>query len=286
MKLVAIYPAEGTFMSDNPYLVLHAPWVTPRVRRAAEVFGAWLQRRLTATFVARYRYRPGRAGAKPVAPITRANGADPSQPRRLLTLPQPNVLARIKKAWHEDRKAANVLLVVDVSGSMNDQNKIGQAKIGLRRFLRELSPRDQVGLTAFDSTLHPLVPVGPVALNAPLLRNAIAQLVADGSTALYDATAAGWQEVDSFQDDTRINAVVVLSDGADTASTQQLTDVLAPMQARADGEGRQIRIFTIAYGSDAKSDVLDEIANASGGESYSGDPKTIEKVYLQISSFF
>lgn len=286
MKLVAIYPAEGTFMSDNPYLVLDAPWVTPVVRRSAEAFGSWLQRRLTPAFVARYRYRPGSAQSRPVAPVTRANGADPTQPRRLLTLPQPNVLAKIKSAWHEDRKPANVLLVVDVSGSMNDENKIGQARLGLQRFVRELSPRDRVGLTTFRSFSTVIVPIAPVSENGALLRSRIGQLVAEGATALYDATASGWLAVDTLRDDTRINAVVVLSDGADTASVAQLDQVLPPLRARGEGEGRQIRIFTIAYGSDANGDVLGQIAEASGGKAYSGDPETIEQVYLQISSFF
>jgi Ca-activated chloride channel homolog len=286
MKLVGIYPAEGTFVSDNPYLVLDAPWVTPQVHLAASVFGAWLQKRLTPAFVARYGYRSGRSGAKPIAPVTAANGADPTQPRRLLTLPDPNVLAGIKTAWHEDRKAANVLLVVDVSGSMQADDKIGHARDGLRRILQEFSPRDRVGLMSFDSSPRMVVPIAPVARDAEQLRASVALLVAQGGTALYDATASGWQLIDGLRDDTRINAVVVLSDGADTSSSRRLDDVLAQLHARSNGEGRQIRIFTIAYGSDAIGDVLDRIAAASGGESYTGDPKTIEKVYLQISSFF
>ncbi|MDX6411695.1 MAG: Ca-activated chloride channel, partial [Gaiellaceae bacterium] len=198
MKLVAIYPAEGTFMSDNPYLVLNAPWVTPAVRRSAEVFGAWLQRRLTPELVARYGYRSGSARSKPLDPVTRANGADPSQPRRLLTLPQPDVLGRIKQAWHEDRKAANVLLVVDVSGSMQDEDKIGQARLGLQRFLRELSPRDRVGLTTFASAASTIVPIARVSQNGTLIRSNVDLLVAGGATALYDATSAAWQEVDNL----------------------------------------------------------------------------------------
>jgi Ca-activated chloride channel family protein len=287
MKLVAIYPAEGTFVTDNPYLVLHAPWVTPEVRAAANTFGSWLQRKLTPAVLAKYRYRSGVPGARPVAPVNAANGADPTQPARLLKLPDRTVLAAIKKAWHEDRKPANVLLVVDVSGSMNEEDKIGHARQGLQRFLREFSPRDRVGLTIFDSTTRQIVPIAAMSTNAPVLRSSVADLVASGSTALYDATAAAWNAVDALEDDTRINAVVVLSDGADTASTQnELSDVLGKLRARGNGEGRQVRIFTIAYGSDANGDVLDKIAVASGGNSYSGDPKTIEKVYLQISSFF
>jgi Ca-activated chloride channel family protein len=287
MKLVAIYPAEGTFMTDNPYMVLHAPWVTPPVKAAADTFGAWLQRKLTPGVLAKYRYRSGEPGAKPVAPVTAANGANPALPTRLLKLPDRTVLAAIKKAWHEDRKPANVLLVVDVSGSMNDEDKIGHARQGLQRFLREFSPRDRVGLTIFDSTTRAIVPIAPTATNGAALRSSVAGLVAQGSTALYDATAAGWNAVDALKDDTRINAVVILSDGADTASTgHELDGLLRQLRTRGNGEGRQVRIFTIAYGSDANGDVLDKIATASGGNSYSGDPKTIEKVYLQISSFF
>jgi Ca-activated chloride channel family protein len=196
------------------------------------------------------------------------------------------VLARIKQAWREDRKAANVLLVVDVSGSMTDEDKIGQARVGLDLFLGQLSPRDRVGLMAFAFNPIMLVAPAPFAANNMLLTRTVSELIADGDTALYDATLRGWQAVDALRDDSRINAVVVLSDGADTASGRRLEDVLVPLRARASGEGRQIRIFTIAYGSDANRKVLEQIAAASGGKAYTGDPRTIKDVYLQISSFF
>src|SRR4051812_29413325 len=34
-KLVALYPKEGSFVSDSPYIVLNAPWVSPAERAAA-----------------------------------------------------------------------------------------------------------------------------------------------------------------------------------------------------------------------------------------------------------
>ena len=286
LKLVAIYPAEGTYVSDNPYIVLQAPWVTSAQKNGAEALGAWLQKELTPKLVARFRYRPGDQSVEPLPPVTRENGVDPTQPQRLLSLPQPPVLARIKQAWREDRKPANVMLVVDVSGSMNDERKISHARDGLKAFLGQLSPRDRVGLMTFDAEIRTIVPLAEFAAVRGVLRQRASELIADGGTALYDATAAGWTAVDGLQDDERINAVVVLSDGADTESRLSRANALAAIRARSEGEGRQIRIFTIAYGSDAKSDVLEEIATASGGKAYSGDPRTIEAVYLQISSYF
>ena len=286
LKLVAIYPAEGTYVSDNPYIVLDAPWVTPAQKSGAEALGAWLQKELTPDLVATFRYRPGDQNVRPLPPVTRENGADPAQPQRLLSLPQPRVLARIKQAWREDRKPANVMLVVDVSGSMTDEDKISHAREGVKAFLGQLSPHDRVGLMTFDSEIRTLVPIAPFAAVRGVLRQRASELIADGGTALYDATSVGWNVIDGLQDDERINAVVVLSDGADTESRLSKASTLAAIRARSEGEGRQIRIFTIAYGSDANSDVLEEIAAASGGRAYSGDPQTIEAVYLQISSYF
>ena len=286
LKLAAIYPREGTYMTDNPYLLLDAPWVTAAHKTAGEELGRWLQEKLTPTLLARFRYRSGEPGVAPLPPVTLANGALPEQPARLLDLPEPEVLAEIKRAWREDRKPANVHLVVDVSGSMRDDDKIGQARRGLLSFLEQLSPHDRVGLSTFSGRTRVVEPIGTFADNEAALRTYVSELSADGDTALHDATIAGWNVVDALDDDTRINAVVLLSDGADTASNASLSAVTEKLRSRANGEGRQIRIFTIAYGKDASTDVLEQIAAASGGKAYSGDPATIGEVYLQISSYF
>jgi Ca-activated chloride channel homolog len=132
----------------------------------------------------------------------------------------------------------------------------------------------------------PLLPVAPFAQNRARLGELVGELVADGDTALYDAVEQSWDRIEALGDDTRINAVVVLSDGEDTASARKLDAVLGKLRERSRGEGRQIRVLTIAYGSAANEDVLEDIARASGGNAYEGDPDDIAAVYLQISSFF
>src|SRR5207249_7487649 len=42
ISLVAIYPKEGTFWHDNPYIILKAPWVTDDQRKAAAQFRDYL----------------------------------------------------------------------------------------------------------------------------------------------------------------------------------------------------------------------------------------------------
>jgi Ca-activated chloride channel family protein len=286
-KLVAIYPREGTFSFDHPYVVLDAPWVTRAQRRAAESFRAYLADKLDAATAARFGFRPADPRVKPRAPMTAANGVDPAEPRRVLGLPEPRVLAAMRKAWREDRKDANVLLVVDTSGSMNDERRLVNARKGLREFVRQAAPQDRIGLTIFSEEVRSLAPIAPVGPHRRGLQRLVRGLVADGGTAIYDATADAFDQVASLADSSRINAVVLLTDGEDTDSTTDVDAIVRRLAGQGDTT-RRVRVFTIAYSSGAAgaADSLRRIAEASGGKAYSGDTDDIEAVYRSISSFF
>jgi Ca-activated chloride channel family protein len=286
MPLVAVYPAEGTFDFDNPLITLHAPWVHRQQKRAAELFIRSILPRVTPELAAHYGYRPGESATRPAAPIDRAHLVDPTKPRYVLALPEPRVLATIKHAWHADRKAANVAIVVDTSGSMNDEGKLTHARQGLLVFLRQFSPRDRVGLIGFSERAYTIVPVGEFRTNRAALRTAAATLTAGGGTAVYDATREAVDAVAALRDSTRINAVVVLTDGEDNASRLSASALEELLEQRAENQERNIRVFTIAYGEQANKDVLEDIATAAGGQAYEGDPEEIVEVYREISSFF
>jgi Ca-activated chloride channel family protein len=286
LPLVAVYPAEGTFYFDNPLIKLRAPWVTGAQARAASAFVGWITRHVTPSLAARYGYRPGDATLQAVGPIDRAHLVDPSEPRIVLGLPEPRVLAKIKAAWHRDRKAANVAVVVDTSGSMRDEAKLEHAQEGLRLFLRQFSARDRVGLVTFADEPSVVVPIAPMSTNRRSLERAVDNLFANGSTAVYDATLRGIDLVASLHDSTRINAVVVLTDGEDNRSTLTSDALVRDLEKRSESDVGAIRVFTIAYGHDANTTVLTSIATAAGGVEYTGDPSEIDAVYRQISSFF
>jgi Ca-activated chloride channel family protein len=285
--LVALYPPEGTFYSDNPYIALDAPWVRPEQRSGAEVFRRWLADQVTPERAGAEGFRPAGLKDRPAGRVTEANGADPAQPRRVLGLPEPRVLNSIKETWRRDRKPANVELVLDVSGSMTQENRLARAKQGLAAFFREVSPEDRVGLTVFSDRIQRLVPIAPFSQNRSRLRSLVRELIADGGTAVYDATSRGLETVRALRDRGRINAVVVLTDGEDTDSSLTAQDVIE--RARSQGDSRdQVRVFTIAYSAEAEGarEALTGIAKASGGQDYEGNTEDIETVYRSISSFF
>jgi len=285
-RLVAVYPEEGTFFSDNPLITLQGDWVSPEEKRAAAVFAKYLTDAVTPEVAGAEGFRPADPDAKPAGLVTEAYGVDPAQPERELSLPEPRVLAAIKAAWRAYRKPANVMMVFDNSSSMASENKLTQAKKGLQGFFREAAPQDRIGLMKFSSTITELVPIAPMKTNRAKLLAAVEEILPDEDTRVRDATIAGLNAVAAKLDRDAINAVVVLTDGQDTASDRTGYDVIRNLEREGRKESGQIRVFTIAYGREPNASELAKYAAASGGKSYEGGTDDIASVYRQISSFF
>lgn len=286
-RLVALYPKEGTFFSDNPFITLDAPWVDASERSGAEAFQKFLADEITPEVAARGGFRPADFDEPPAAPVDAEHGADPEQPRRVLGLPEPQVLAAAKAAWRADRKPANVLVVLDTSGSMQEEDRLERAKQGLDTFFDQVGKQDSVGLLTFNTDLNRIAPIEPYRRNEPALRGAVRDLIADGGTAFRDAAVEAVNGVRQLEDDDRINAVVLLTDGEDTDSRRSFDDALRELGSQGDSEN-QVRLFTIAYSSGAAQaqEELARLAEATGGKAYEGTTDDIESVYRSISSFF
>lgn len=286
-KLVALYPKEGTFFSDDPFITLDAPWVTPAQREGAKAFQSFLADEITPAVAAKSGFRPADFKQKPVAPIDADHGADPKQPARVLGFPEPQVLAAAKQAWRADRKPANVLLVLDTSGSMQDEDRLQRAKEGLDVFFDQVGQQDSVGLLTFNTKLNLIAPVRPFADDEGRLRDAVQGLFADGGTAFLDAAVEAVRGVRDLDATDRINAVVLLTDGEDTDSHRSFEEAVRDLGGQGDSEN-QVRLYTIAYSASAAgaAEQLAGLAEATGGKAYEGSTDDIESVYRSISSFF
>jgi Ca-activated chloride channel homolog len=285
-KLVSLYPAEGSFVSDSPYMVLDAPWVSPAKRTAAAAFQKYLAKELTAEIAGRYGFRPGDEEAEPAGLVSAPSGADPAQPKRTLVLPAPEVLNDVLTTWRRDRKPARVELVLDNSGSMSQENRLEEAKVGLREFFKQVAPQDEIGLAKFSSSVTALVPPAPYRENKAALAAAVRDIIPEDDTTVYDATIFGVDTIKRIADNEHINAVVVLTDGQDTRSNATREQVLERLGQEGEAESGGVRVFTIAYGSDARDDELNAFAEAAGGKGFKASTDDIVQVYRSISSFF
>lgn len=284
-KLVALYPKEGTFVHDHPFAIPDAPWVTDEQRRAAEVFTQYFLSREVQQKVLEAGFRPANQEVPLTYPIGPENGVDPNQPKTLLPVPDPAVIALVQQSWQLVKKQADVVLLIDTSGSMRDEDKIGQAIEAAKVFLEDQDGKNNVGLMRFSSDVEVLVPLGAMESNRSDILAALDRIEAYGNTSLYDAVIAAVQKLQATSDPERIQAIVLLSDGQDTSSQTSLNQVVRTLQ-EARNSRAPILVIPVAYGRDADINALNAIGRASDTKVQSGDPGNIKKLLDVISSYF
>lgn len=292
--LVAIYPKEGTLVSDHPYVTLGD---TDKKTAAADFLtylrGAKVQQRFQQDAFRSY-------DNKPSSLTTQANGLLPDQPKKMIAPPAPPVLDKVLTSWAALRKKSNVLFLVDVSGSMAEpvagtgQSKMDLLKSSLGKAVDGFIDVDKVGLWEFATKLSgnepykALTPIAPMgaAGQRQRLKSQIAGLKPISDTGLYLSTAKAFQQVKSHLESGAINSVVLLTDGhednphgGDHITLNQLLG-----QLNADSG---VRVFTVAFGKTADKGVLKQIAAKTDAAGYdASDAGTLGKVFAAVTSNF
>jgi Ca-activated chloride channel homolog len=297
VPLVAVYPKDGTLMSDNPWMVLDADWVTPPQKAAAKDFLNWVrepdqQARFTAAGFRTFEGKPGDV-------IRPEDGMLPAGAPTVLAPPSPTVLADVQTSWDRLRKRAHVLLVIDVSGSMGEPvpsagaDKLQLAQQAAQGAIDGFAPDDEVGLWIFSTGLgdngepfREMVPIGPAKGTVPQIKKDIGELVADGGTGLYATLRSAQKASLKTLATDKINAIVLLSDGRNEYPADTDLDGLL-RELSAESVDTSVRVFTIGYGEAADTASLKAIAEASRGQYYdANDPTSIEKVLTSVLSNF
>lgn len=297
VPLVAIYPKEGTLSSDSPYAILEAPWSTAEKRTGAQDFLEYLrlpeqQKVFTDSF---FRTWDGQAGE----PITASSAVSAAGAPIVLNPPAPEVLAQVRSLWADVRKSARVLVLMDVSGSMSSESgsdgrtKLDLAKSAATTALGQLVDTDEVGFSIFTTGLtgessiaEDLVPVGPLSSTRQPIIDAIDGLTPLNGTPLYAAINRADDQMNAAVDLSKINAVVVLTDGRNEyPPDNDLDGLVGRLQSRALENG--VRVFSIAYGPDADLPTLQRISEASRAAAYDArNPASIDKVFADVLSNF
>jgi Ca-activated chloride channel family protein len=212
-------------------------------------------------------------------PIARVNGVDPDQPQNVLGVPDPPVLVRILQLWGQQRKAARVLLVLDVSGSMGDPaDNAGHTKLDLAKqasidALSQFKDEDAVGLRIFSTELSrtpptdyvDLAPIAPIGPQREQLATKIRALTPTNGTPLYTVTNDSYTVVREGYDESRINAVVVLTDGRNEDSRNNDVDrLLANLEAVHPGVEHMLVSARTGEGVDGFRDYLTRVAARAG----------------------
>ena len=289
--LVFVFPSKGTYWSGQPYCILDTEWVTDQHAEAAGIFRDFILARPQQELAIDYYLRPTDESIPLHEPFGIEYGTNPDTRTTdvvFLESPTDQVSGAIIDVFKDTKKPATTVLVIDGSGSMSG-DKIAQAVESSKNFIDRLHPSDEIYVVLFNGQGVRLLGGGLARDHAEDLKATLSGVFADGGTPLYDAICDGVELIDSLaaadleEEQKRLYGVVVLSDGDNTSgwtSQNQMFSTCLPTGEAVDG----VKVFTIAYGFDANAELLARIANRTNGKPFTGDPQSIENVYIAISA--
>lgn len=153
----------------------------------------------------------------------------------------------------------SMVIVIDRSGSMEGE-KIDMARRAATTSVQLLNRLDRVGVIAFDSSPEWIAPLALCENKAKILQN-LATIGAGGGTAMYPALEQALAALAPVS--SNIKHVVVLTDG------QSVMDDFAGQALRFRRAG--ITISAVAVGPDADRNLLNRLAQVTGGRMYATD---------------
>jgi Ca-activated chloride channel family protein len=105
-------------------------------------------------------------------------------------------------------------------------------------------------------------------------------------TPLYWVTWEAVREVRRGYDPSKINAVLLVTDGKNDYLPDQSLPQLTKDLGIQMGQRTPVRVFSIGY-AEADQDTLEQISQASQAQAYSAkDPTTIDRVFQDVMSNF
>jgi Ca-activated chloride channel homolog len=178
--------------------------------------------------------------------------------------------------------ARDVVFVVDVSGSMSEDDKMEQARRALLYGVRGLRPGDRFNVIAFSGDVRRMEN-GLIAADAAGRRRGVdfvGTLRPRGGTNINDALIAAMEQFPR-QGSTRPRMVVFLTDGLPTVAETRPERIVENV-ARSGRSG--VRLFSFGVGFDVNTRLLDRIAAENGGTADYVAPG--EDLEVRVSAFF
>jgi Ca-activated chloride channel family protein len=160
-----------------------------------------------------------------------------------------------------DRKPAVLTFVVDVSGSMAQENRLELVKKALNLLIGQLRSKDRVGLVVYGTDARRIL--DPTS-DTEAIREAIARLVPEGSTNAEAGLRMGYEMAARFSREGAINRVILCSDGVANVGRTGPESILSVIERQA--KENDIELTTVGFGMGNYNDVLmEQLANKGDG---------------------
>jgi Ca-activated chloride channel family protein len=165
-----------------------------------------------------------------------------------------------REVAEHQRPPAQLVFVVDVSGSMNRENRLGLVRQALHMLVDRLRPDDTIGLVVYGSRgeviLHP-------TSDKNAIRHALDRLRPSGSTNAEEGLVLAYELAERYRRAGAIQRLILCSDGVANVGATEAEDILRNVSRRAE-DG--IELTTVGFGMGNYNDVLmEQLADRGDG---------------------
>jgi Ca-activated chloride channel family protein len=179
----------------------------------------------------------------------------------------------------EERDDVVLTFVIDVSGSMGMENRLGLVKQSLRLLVEELRPTDKIGIAVYGSRGRTILEHTPVA-EASYILQAIDRLRPEGATNAEEGLVIGYRMASTAFDPNATNRVILCSDGVANVGNTGPDSILEQIRNHARSG---IYLTTVGFGMGNYNDTLmEQLANDGDGfYAYVDTLKEAERVFVR-----
>ncbi len=178
----------------------------------------------------------------------------------------------------DERKDVSLTFVIDVSGSMDMENRLELVKRSLELLVERLGRRDQVSIVVYGSDARVVLEPTPGDDQRAILR-AIDRLRPEGSTNAEAGLRLGYQMANQAFNREAINRVILCSDGVANVGKTGAGSIWEEIEGYAE---KGITLTSIGFGMGNYNDVLmEQLANNGDGfYAYVDDIKEAERLFV------
>ncbi|MBI3151843.1 MAG: DnaJ domain-containing protein [Chloroflexi bacterium] len=198
----------------------------------------------------------------------------------LVRLGEPQLIYALLEVSSREEKTSlptpplNICLVLDRSTSMQGE-KLDIVKATAIQLLRSLRPEDVLSVVSFSDRAEVIVPAS-INPDKKKQEGRIQMMQASGATEIFNGLETGMREVRRTLDPSRVNHIILLTDGKTYGDEQ------ACLQLAEEAAAQNIGITGMGIGNEWNDIFLDALASRTGGSSaYISKPKDIERLLVE-----
>ena len=160
-----------------------------------------------------------------------------------------------------EKRPANLVFLVDVSGSMSSTDKLPLVQEVLRLTLDELDPTDTISIVTYASSTGVRLPPTPVSDRAAI-EEVIDGLTAGGSTAGGAGITLAYEQAEAAFIEDGVNHVLLCTDGDFNVGTSSTDELVALIEEKRE---TGVTLTALGFGMNSNDEMMEAVTNAGNG---------------------